>query len=92
MVNDIKNIRTCHPVDIENPLVKSMLEYMSERGHETKKGKKMKIYCCQANCPNKIDGYAICTALMDVKDCPKRKNEEGESNEENSKTDCDLSL
>lgn len=52
----------------------------------------MKIYCCQTNCPNKIKGYAICTALMDVKDCPKRKNEEGESNEENSKTDCNLSL
>lgn len=33
----------------------------------------MKIYCCETNCPNRIKGYAICTALEDVKDCLKRK-------------------
>lgn len=36
----------------------------------------MKVYCTETNCPNKIKGYAICTALEDVKDCPKRKENE----------------
>lgn len=36
----------------------------------------MKIYCIDEDCPNKPKGYAICTALMDVKDCPERKKKD----------------
>lgn len=30
----------------------------------------MKFYCFE-ECPNRIKGCAFCTALMDIKDCPK---------------------
>ncbi len=35
----------------------------------------MKFYCREEECPNRIKGCTFCTALMDIKDCPKRKNE-----------------
>jgi hypothetical protein len=35
----------------------------------------MKVYCCDTECPNKAKVTSICTCLMDVTDCPKRKNE-----------------
>jgi hypothetical protein len=36
----------------------------------------MKVYCIDTDCPNKPDGYAICTALMKPQDCPKRLNKD----------------
>lgn len=33
----------------------------------------MKFYCNEETCPNRIKGCAFCTVLMDIKDCPKRK-------------------
>lgn len=35
----------------------------------------MKFYCREEECPNRIKGCTFCTVLMDIKDCPKRKNE-----------------
>jgi hypothetical protein len=32
----------------------------------------MKIYCCDTECKNKSKDICICTALMDVTECPKR--------------------
>lgn len=47
----------------------------------------MKVYCVEKDCKNRIEGYAICTALMDVTECPKRKEnkEEKEAKENKEK-------
>lgn len=49
----------------------------------------MKVYCINENCPNRPKGYAICTCLMDVTECPERPKEE-KSHEENSEGDSNL--
>jgi hypothetical protein len=47
----------------------------------------MKVYCVEKGCKNSTEGYAICTALMDVTECPKRKvdKEEKEAKENGEK-------
>lgn len=53
----------------------------------------MKFYCMNEDCPKKIKGYAICTALMNIDDCMKRKElKEGVNLEKDSKSDCDMGL
>lgn len=52
----------------------------------------MKIYCIDMECQNKPKGYAICTALMDMKECPKRLVEEGATHEEVSKGNSDIQM
>lgn len=42
----------------------------------------MKVYCVEKECKNSIEGYAICTALMDVTECPKRKESKDEKGTE----------
>lgn len=42
----------------------------------------MKVYCMNEKCKEKCKGYAICTALMDVTECPIRKTDEITTNEE----------
>ncbi len=51
----------------------------------------MKVYCINEKCPNHNKGYAICTALMDVTECPERKKE-AQPYEENRQSDSDIQV
>jgi len=52
----------------------------------------MKIYCINVNCPNKPKGYAICTALMNITQCPESLEKEAQIHEENSQSNCDIQV
>jgi hypothetical protein len=50
----------------------------------------MKIYCINEKCPNHIKGYAHCTALMNVKDCPENITKEEKKNETECKSNSNV--
>ncbi len=56
----------------------------------------MKIYCIDDSCQKRDKGYALCTGLMDISECPKVKAKEAAKkegvNEKDSQSDCNVQM